>query len=125
VMAVVAYVVGATCFVVALLFRLAVVPWAASETVRSGSVPYGFDQLNAWAGWLYVVHMAASYAAYAILGLAVLQSTVLPEWAGWLGIGWGVVFLAGFVATKFAGPFSPPFWAHVYPGLLGVVLLST
>lgn len=27
------------------------------------------------------------------------------------------------VATRFAGPFNPPFWAHLYTGAVGVTLL--
>ena len=79
--------------------------------------------MNSWAGLLYVVHMAASYVTFVLLGLAVLQSDALPQWLGWLGVAWGSMFLAGFVATRFAGPFNPPFWAHTYTAVLGVLLL--
>jgi hypothetical protein len=123
-MAAAIYALGAVCFIVSLAFRLTVVPWAAERTVVDGGQPYGFAALNSWAGLLYVVHMAASYAAFAGLGIAVVQSATLPPWAGWLGIGWGVVFMAGFVVTRFAGPFNPPFWAHTFTALLGAVLLT-
>ena len=117
------YALGAASAVAFLTFRLAVMPWAAEQTVASGSPPPGFLAMSSWAGQLYVVHMAASYVAFALLGLAVLQSDALPPWIGWLGVAWGSVFLAGFVATRFAGPFNPPFWAHTYTAVLGVLLL--
>jgi hypothetical protein len=60
-----------------------------------------------------------------VLGLAVLVSGNLPHWLGWLGLASGLGFLVGFVATRFAGPFNPPILAHLYPGVLGVVLLVT
>ena len=69
--------------------------------------------------------MAASYAAFALLGAAVVTSDVAPAWAGWIGVGWGIVFLAGLTATRFDGPFNPPFWAHCYPAVIGGVLLAT
>ena len=69
--------------------------------------------------------MTASYASFMILGIAVLRADGLPDWLGWLGVGWGAVFLAGFVATRFAGPFNPPFLAHTFTALLGVVLLTS
>ena len=122
-MAAVVYAIGAACMMVFLCFRLAVVPWAAERTVADGKPPEGFAALEAWAGSLYVVHMLASYAVFAMLGATVLESDLLAPWSGWVGLGLGAAFLTGFVATRFAGPFNPPFMAHLYPALLGVVLL--
>jgi hypothetical protein len=67
--------------------------------------------------------MLSAYAASAVLGIAVLVSDILPTWLGWTGLGWGLVFAAGLVVTRFAGPFNPPFWAHLYTAAVGVVLL--
>jgi hypothetical protein len=125
VMAASVYALGALCMIVSLAFGLTVVPWAAERTVADGSIPEGFTAYRAWSSGLYVIHMVASYAAFAVLGAAVLASDVVPHWAGWVGLGLGVGCLAGFVATRFAGPFNPPFLAHTYTGLLGVVLLFT
>jgi hypothetical protein len=122
-MAFAVYGLGAVCWMASLCFRLAVVPWAAEQTVDRGAVPDGFAALNHWAGLLYVVHMASAYVAFALLGAAVLSWPGLPGWLGWLGVGWGAVFLAGFVATRFAGPFNPPFWAHCYTAGVGLALL--
>jgi hypothetical protein len=123
VMASMVYAMGAVCWVVSLAFRLTVVPWAAEHAVNHGNPPAGFVALDRWAGALYVMHMASAYTAFALLGAAALLARDLPPWVGWLGVGWGLSFLAGFVATRFAGPFNPPFWAHAYTGVVGVVLL--
>lgn len=122
-MAAAVYAIGAACMMATLCFRLTVVPWAAERTVADGQPPDGFAALEAWAGRLYVVHMLASYAVFALLGATVLASDFFATWSGWVGLGLGVGFLTGFVATRFAGPFNPPFMAHLYPALLGVVLL--
>ncbi len=122
-MAAVVYALGALCWVVSLTFRLTVVPWAAQVTVEDGAPPQVFPPFDYWAGSLYIAHMASAYAAFAVLGAAVLVSEALPPWLGWLGIGGGAAFLAGFVATRFRGPFNPPFWAHTYTGILGVLLV--
>ena len=119
------YGIGAVCLIVSLAFRLAVVPWAAERTVADGSPPDGFAALDSWASVLYIVHMAASYAAFATIGVTILVSAIAPRWLGWLGIAWGLCFVAGFVATRFAGPFNPPFWAHTYTGAVGIALLTT
>ena len=122
-MAAAVYVSGGVCWIASLAFRLTVVPWAAERTVTVGDVPDGFAAYDRWAGALYCVHMLTAYVASAVLGIAVLVSDALPTWLGWTGIGWGLAFAAGLVATRFAGPFNPPFWAHLYTGTVGVSLL--
>lgn len=121
-MATAVYGAGGICWIVSLAFRLTVVPWAA-ERASAGQVPEGFAAYDQWAGSLYIVHMLTAYLGSAVLGMALLVSDALPTWLGWAGVGWGVAFAAGFVATRFAGPFNPPFWAHLYTGTVGLVLL--
>ena len=117
------YLSGAVCWIASLAFRLTVVPWAAERTVADGLVPGDFAAYDRWAGALYVVHMVTAYVGSAVLGTGVLASDSLPTWLGWVGIVWGLAFAAGFVATRFAGPFNPPFWAHLYTGTVGMSLL--
>ena len=117
------YLAGGVCWIASLAFRLTVMPWAADHTVSVGTVPDGFAPYDRWAGALYCVHMLTAYGASAVLGITVLASDALPTWLGWAGLGWGLTFAAGLVATRFAGPFNPPFWAHLYTGTLGVCLI--
>jgi hypothetical protein len=123
-MAAAIYVTGGVCWIVSLAFRLTVVPWAAERTVTTGVVPEGFSAHDRWAATLYYIHMLTAYVASAVLGIAVLLSAgALPTWLGWVGVVWGLVWAAGLVATRFAGPFNPPAWAHLYTGLVGAMLL--
>jgi hypothetical protein len=107
-MAAAVYVSGGICWIASLAFRLTVVPWGAEQAVTAGDAPDGFAAYDQWAGALYCVHMLTAYVASAVLGIAV---------------GWGLAFASGLLATRFAGPFNPPFWAHLYTGALGVSLL--
>ena len=60
--------------------------------------------------------MLSAYAAAAVLGMAVSRLGRPATWLGWTGVGWGLAFAAGLVATRFAGPFNPPFSAHLDTG---------
>lgn len=122
-MAATVYGLGAVCWVLSLAFRLTVVPWAAATVAQDDAPPASFPALDAWAGSMYVVHMCSAYAASGLLGLGLLNDGATAAWVGWAGIGFGGLWLAGFVATRFAGPFNPPFWAHMYTGTVGTVLL--
>jgi hypothetical protein len=117
------YLTGAVCWLASLAFRLTVTSWTAEQTVTLGAVPQDFAAYDGWAGLLYRVHMLTAFSASAVLGAAVVVSSGLPTWLGWAGVVWGIAFAAGLVATRFAGPFNPPFWAHLYTGTLGVFLL--
>ena len=121
--------VGAACFalgaplmLVALAFGLAVRPWAAEETVATGEVPRGYEAFDRFAGLLMAGHMVTEYASWAFLGAALLQTGTVPAWLGWSGVGAGSLFAVGFVTLR-GGPFAPPFLAHVYPAVVGIVLL--
>lgn len=122
-MAAVVFASGAVCWIVSLAFRLTVVPRVAERTVDLGEVPADFVAYDQFAGALYIVHMLTAYVAFALLGSAVLVSDELPVWLGWTGVGCGLVFAAGLVATRFAGPFNPPILAHLYTAIVGAVLL--
>jgi hypothetical protein len=123
--ATVLYGLGAVCWIASLTFRLTVTVAAAEQAVAVGETPSPVLPFAAWSGSLYVVHMATAYAAFAAFGVAVLLGEGLPSWLGWLGVGGGAALLAGFVLTRFSGPFNPPAWAHTYTAVVGVALLRT
>lgn len=124
VMAATTFALGAVCWVLSLAFRLTVVPAAAADLVDRGAVPEHFRPLDRWASSMYATHMASAYVAAALLGCALLATEDLtPTWLGWTGVGFGTLWLAGFLATRFDGPFNPPFWAHLFTGAVGVAML--
>lgn len=123
-MAATVFALGAVCWVLSLTFRLTVVPDAAADLVDRAAIPDHFRPLDRWASSMYATHMASAYVAAALLGAALLATEGLtPTWLGWTGVGFGVLWLAGFLATRFAGPFNPPAWAHLFTGAVGVALL--
>lgn len=95
--------------------------WMLAAMFVTPAAVAGFATLPATgAGRAFAAMAAIVYA----IGAAVVTSDVAPAWAGWLGVAWGLVFLAGLAATRFDGPFNPPFYAHFYPAVVGGVLLA-
>lgn len=124
--AAVVFTVGAACWVVSLTYRLTVVPWAAGRFVADGGRPDVYVATEPWASLLYRAHMLSAYATFAVLGVAVVLDDGLPVWLGWLGVGWGLAFGALMAAGgRMSYAVSPPFWAHTYPAVVGVVLIAT
>ncbi|GAB3740153.1 hypothetical protein GCM10028864_03570 [Microlunatus parietis] len=63
--------------------------------MATGAIPDGFPSFDAWANSLFAAHLASAYAAFALLGAAVLTSGVAPAWFGWLGVGWALLITNG------------------------------
>ena len=114
---------GATAFLIAIIFRLTVEEWAAAETVATGIVPHSYPPLAAWWVGLYGLHMVTAYLSAIPLAFMILTEDVGPTWLGWAGAVWGAICTTGFVVTRGAGFFSPPILAHTFTGAVGLALL--
>jgi hypothetical protein len=117
------YAMGATAWLIAITFRLTVEEWASAEAVTTGKVPSIYPPLAAWSGGLYGLHMTTAYVSAVPLGIMIVIEDLGPAWLGWAGAVWGTACATGFVVTRGAGPFSPPFLAHLFTGAVGLTLL--
>jgi hypothetical protein len=111
---------GGVLMVIFLAFPLGVEPLVAQETVRTGVVPDFYVQLTLWTQPLFVIYTILAFAALAAYGGAVLSTSVLPHWVGWLAIIYG---LAGLVFEGFAARNIPPFLHYLMPIVMGILLL--
>jgi hypothetical protein len=121
--AAVLFVTGATSWLIAIAFRLTVGEWAAAEMVATGMVPSLYPALAAWSGGLHALHMMTAYLSAVPLGWMIVAADLGPAWFGWAGMVWGATFAFGFALTRGGAFFSPPFWAHLFTGALGLTLL--
>lgn len=113
---------GCVAFLVSIAFRLTATTRAAAETVHTSAVPLAYPSRHRFASALYIGHMLLSYAAFSVLGGAMLGGSLFPTWLGWTGVTGGVVGLVGFTLMR-GGPFAPPIIAHSFGLLVGIVLL--
>jgi hypothetical protein len=123
VVAAVLFAIGATAWLIAIIFRLTVEEWAAAEAAATGIVPSIYPPLAAWSGGLYGLHMTTAYVSAVPLAIMIAIEDLGPAWLGWAGAVWGTGAAAGFVITRGAGFFSPPILAHLFTGAVGLTLL--
>lgn len=121
--AAVAYAVGGVLWVFNLMFRLTVQEWVAERVDGGEALPEMFAPLLNLAGLGYTVHMYVAYLCAVPLAWGLTERGLIPDWLGWTGAAWGVLFAAGFTFGRFRFVFSPPIWAHLYTLGVGIALL--
>ena len=92
----------------------------AQEVVRSGTVRGGYSARHRQGGLFHSGYTVFAFAGLATFGGAILRSSRLPQWLGWVAIGWGGLGLATFLVSGDA----PPFLHYIVPVLIAVVLLD-
>jgi hypothetical protein len=113
---------GCLAMLASLTFSLTATPRAARETVSTSAVPPAYQARQRFASVLYASHMLLSYATFAVLGSAMLHSSLFPIWLGWTGIASGTLGFIGFLVMR-GGPFGPPIIAHSFGLLVGIIML--
>ena len=96
-------------------------PWAAQESVRTGSTPEVFQAMFKWMNTsLQIVYMLFGLVAYGAYGWSILRAGYLPPWAGWTTIGWAAGWLIFTAVSQTTLPMSVFLW----PWVLGAIILS-
>lgn len=93
-------------------FAVATALWVANIGIEYGGKPWVFElELG------YVLFACLSIAAY---GAALLLTGILPRWAGWVAIGWGVTWAVLYPPRVLLPPLGP----NLIPLVFGVLLLT-
>lgn len=106
-------------------FRASVTLAAAQEMVEAGAapaantVPTYYAPLAQWVSALFIGYVLLGILSLVLYGGSLLQTALLPAWAGWATILWSFAMLVMLIAT---GDTLPVF--HYFPPLLlGILLL--
>ncbi|HEX9039146.1 MAG TPA: hypothetical protein VF808_19350 [Ktedonobacterales bacterium] len=113
-----AFAFGAALWTVSLAARLTVDPWAAKALAATGAIPDVYTAVSAWMSVLYVIYTILTFVGLSLYGVAMLNSSLLPNWAGWVSLVYGILGLVYFAIMRDA----PPFMHYLIPIMLGVLL---
>lgn len=114
-----AYLVALFPWAVGLIIQTASVSKAADERTERGDTPawmHPFWTAGYFAEWVWVI---GSNIAYATIGLALAQSSLVGGWAGWTAIGLGLLIPASALITRSVFPQL----GLIVPAIAGVALL--
>ncbi len=100
-------------------FQASVTTWAAQEAGRTGAVPDFYEPLRRWLnGEAQLVNMSFGLVAMVLFSLSALRTGVIPEWSGWVALGWSLLSFPLYYLVLGA-----PLIIIVTPLLLGIGLL--
>jgi hypothetical protein len=113
------YLVALIAWAIGLIAQTATLPTAATQRAETGATPswihaFWASGYLAEATWVIVANIA-----YAVLGLAILQSGLLADWAGWVAIGLGIGIPILVVATRYGFPEM----TQIVPLIVGIALI--
>jgi hypothetical protein len=108
-----------------LAFRLDFTVWASREP----EPPPIFATVGRWAGSLYNVFMVGAFFAIALVGAAFIDSPLVPAWAGWVLIVFGVAAGLSHLAARpglmgMRSPFDLPVLVQLLPLFVGIPLAA-
>ena len=99
-------------------FHITVESWASLEAARTGNTPEAYGPLRDWIGSSFRVAYVLHLAAIVGFGWGILRSGLLASWVGWAAIGWGILWLAGYLVGVGA-----PAILFIMPAFIGIALL--
>ena len=123
------FAIGTVIYVIWATFEIGPTVWAAEQPVGASFIgPY--EPFFRWEGILFATFMLFSYLAIATVGLALARMSLVPRWAGWASLIFGLVGTAARVIDP-SLPGIPtwilagvPGWIPLWGFLLGVVLVK-
>lgn len=115
----VGWLVSAVLWVIFSVFRGTVTVHAAQELSTTGAAPAGYESFARWGFRVFYVSAAIGFLALASYGGALLQTELVPAWAGWAAI----LFSLALLVQLFITGDTLPAFHYVPPLMIGVLLL--
>jgi hypothetical protein len=115
----VGWLLAAILWVIFSAFRAVVAVSAAEEMAATGAVPAYYEPVAQWSSALFYVYAVVGFLALAAYGGSLLQTDLVPAWAGWATI----VFSIGTLALLLITGDTLPAFHYLPPLLIGILLI--
>jgi len=99
-------------------FHMSVETWASQEAVRTGSIPEVYEPLRVWIGSAFRIAYVLHLLGMTGFGWSILRARFLLPWVGRMTIGWGILWLVGYMTGA-----GLPAALFITPAVIGVALL--
>ncbi len=116
------YTIATILWIISIVFRVTVDYEAGVLLNRSGTAPEWITPLHHWSGFMFAIFMILGYASQAMIGKALLTTTLVPSWVANISFYFGLAGVVGYI-VRFP-LFDPPLMMHVIPFLIGYHLLQ-
>lgn len=113
------YIVAAVTWVIGLIIQAASVSEGAKQRTDTGTTPSWLHPFWNGAFFAELSWIAGANAAYALMGLAVLRTGLVPNWAGWITVVGGVIIAIGVLVSREGFPQL----GYLPPAVIGIALL--
>ncbi len=107
-------------WIIGLIAQTATLPIAATEQAESGITPMWMRGVWAMGYLSEAIWVIVGNLAYVLVGLAILQTGLLPGWSGWVAIAAGSATPIIVVITRNGFPEL----VQIVPFVLGIVILT-
>lgn len=115
----VGFLLAAVLWLIFSVFRATVTITAAQEMTATGTVPTYYEALAKFGFALFYVYAVIGFLALAAYAVSLLQTGLLPAWAGWASLVFSIVMLTLLFIT---GDTLPAFH-YVPPLLIGILMI--
>ena len=116
------YVVASVLWIVSIAFRVTAEYEAGVLLNQTGAMPEWITPLHHWSGLMFAIFMVLGYASEAMIGKALMGTTLVPAWVAATCFYFGLAGVVGYI-VRFP-LFDPPLMMHVVPFLIGYHLLK-
>jgi hypothetical protein len=120
---------GSVCWIVGIAFQMGVEPLVAEKMGKKSTMLEWFSAVESWSILLLSFWITLGYLGLVFIGLAVIQTGLLPVWLGGvlslLGLAGGVAMIINkpvYPETNFSVA-AVPAWLYVLYLLLGIVTI--
>ena len=113
------YLVAAVTWVFGLIIQAAAVSEAAKQRADSAETPAWLHPLWNGAFFAELSWISGANVAYALIGVAILRTDLVPGWAGWVTLIAGIAIVAGVLITRDGFPQL----GYLPPAVIAIALL--